>query len=81
MPSGVPNRTARMVSNRLPTIAFRSPPALPGGGVISVKTSSDSPPTPFTTRTNKISTSHVRPKPAAAMASVVAKRFRQRLRR
>ena len=37
-------------------IGFNKPPALPGGGVISVNTASDRPPTPFTTSTVKIST-------------------------
>ena len=61
-------------------IGFSRPPALPGGGVISVNTASDSPPTPLTTSTSRMSTSQVRPKPAAPIDSAVAKRFRHRRR-
>ena len=50
MPSGVPISTASMVRIRLPMIGLSRPPAPPGGGVISVNTASDSPPTPFTTQ-------------------------------
>ena len=46
-------------------IGFNRPPSPPGGGVISVNTAGDSPPTPLTTNTIRISTSQVRPKPAA----------------
>ena len=38
MPIGVPIATASTVMIRLPTIGLSKPPALPGGGVISVKT-------------------------------------------
>src|SRR5260370_32351971 len=37
MPIGVPMMIASTVSTRLPTIGLRSPPACPGGGVISVR--------------------------------------------
>ena len=80
MPSGVPNATARMVRIRLPTIGLSRPPAPPGGGVISVNTASVSPPTPFTTSTSKINTSHVKPKAAAPIESAVAMRSPQRRR-
>lgn len=47
MPIGVPTNVASATSSRLPTIAFaRPPPAVFGGGVDSVKSASDSPPTP-----------------------------------
>ena len=46
MPIGVPITTARTVRMRLPTIGLSSPPAAPGGGVISVKTASESPENP-----------------------------------
>ena len=40
-------RPPATVMIRLPTMALSRPPAAPGGGVISVNTASDSPPTPF----------------------------------
>ena len=43
MPIGVPMTTAMTVIIRLPMIGLSSPPADPGGGVISVKTASESP--------------------------------------
>ena len=73
MPSGVPNATASTVRIRLPTMGFSKPPAPPGGGVISVKTASESPPTPFTTSTVRIKTSQVKPKTAAPIDSAVAR--------
>ena len=61
-------------------IGLSRPPAPPGGGVISVNTASESPPTPFTTSTSRISTSQVKPKAAAPIESTVAMRFPHRRR-
>ena len=46
MPIGVPITMPSTVKMIEPMIGFRSPPALPGGGVISVKTESESPAKP-----------------------------------
>src|SRR5690348_5323565 len=80
MPSGVPIATAMAVISRLPTIGLSRPPAAPGGGVISVKTASDRPPTPSHSRTPRMSTSQVRPNTVAAMASPAATWLRRRRR-
>ena len=72
MPIGVPISTARMVRIRLPTIGLSSPPAEPGGGVISVNTASDRPLKPFHSSAPRISTSQPRPNAVAANASTVA---------
>ncbi len=69
----MPNSTANTVRIRLPTMGFSKPPAPPGGGVISVKTAGESPPTPFTTSTVRIKASQVKPKAAAPTDSAVAK--------
>ena len=66
MPIGVPTRTATIVMIRLPTMAFSSPPLLPGAGVISVKVAATSPGTPFMMRTPRIHASHASPKAEAA---------------
>ena len=46
---------------RLPTMALRRPPVEPGGGVICVKTDSDSPPKPCKNRSKRMMTSQLRP--------------------
>ena len=43
MPIGVPIATASTVRIRLPMMGLSRPPLAPGGGVIWVKTASDSP--------------------------------------
>src|SRR5215831_2296717 len=80
MPIGVPMRTPSAVSARLPTMAFKRPPAEPGGGVFSVKTASDSPPKPSYSSTNRISTSQPRPNRVAASARPLAMAFCRRRR-
>ena len=49
MPIGVPIATPIAVMMRLPTMALSRPPELPGGGVISVNTPSESPEKPWYT--------------------------------
>ena len=66
MPIGVPMRTAITVSMMLPTIGLSSPPAEPGGGVISVKTAGDRPLRPSNRRVPRIMTSQPRPTTVAA---------------
>jgi hypothetical protein len=66
IPIGAPMKTPKTVSIRLPTMALARPPALPGGGVISVKMASDRPPTPFQRSVAKTITSHAAPKAVAA---------------
>ena len=61
MPIGVPISTASIVRIRLPTIGLSRPPAAPGGGVISVKTASDSPLKPSHSSAPRISTSQPSP--------------------
>ena len=57
---------------RLPMIGFNRPPDAPGGGVISVKTRSDSPLKPSHSRTARISTSQARPKIVAPNERLIA---------
>src|ERR1700752_424501 len=78
MPIGVPISTARNVRIRLPMIGFSSPPAEPGGGVISVNTASESPPKPFQRRTPRTQTSQPSPKSVAASDNAVAVPLRRR---
>ena len=78
MPSGVPIATAIDVITRLPTIGLSSPPAEPGGGVISVNTASDRPLKPFHNSTARISTSQERPKAVAAKDSPMVMTLRRR---
>ena len=65
MPIGVPITTASTVRIRLPMIGLSRPPAAPGGGVISVKTRSESPLKPSQSSTPSTSTSQPRPKTVA----------------
>ncbi len=78
MPSGVPTTTPITVMIKLPAIAFKRPPALPGGGVICVKTANDSPANPFQKSTARIRNSQVRPKPAATTLRPSQIEFRRR---
>ena len=71
MPSGAAITSPSAVWIRLPTIEFNNPPATPGGAVILVKTSSDSPPTPFQNSAPRIRTSQPRPNAVAAHASAI----------
>ena len=50
---------------RLPTMALRRPPELPGGGVIWVNTASERPENPCQNRTTRIMNSPVSPMAAA----------------
>ena len=58
MPIGVPSDDADDGHDELPTMAFSRPPALPGGGVISVKTASDEAADAFQSSAPRISASH-----------------------
>ncbi len=78
MPIGVPMATASPVMTRLPTIGLSSPPAAPGGGVISLNTCSESPEKPSHNSVPRISTSQPRPKAVAANESVMVVRLRRR---
>src|SRR3546814_10148046 len=80
MPIGVPIKTPITVISRLPTMALRRPPAAPGGGVISVKTSSDRPPKPSYSRVPRISTSTKIPTAAAKIDRATTARLRRRRR-
>src|SRR5437879_6339413 len=71
MPVGVPIRVATRVITTLPKIAFNSPPALPGGGVISLNSAGVIAATPFHSRVHRTRTSHKRPKAVAATDKVV----------
>ena len=78
MPSGVPTATPMTVMIRLPTIAFKRPPALPGGGVFCVKTATDSPANPFQNSTTRIMNNPIRPMAAAATLRPIHMAFRRR---
>ena len=67
MPSGAPIARPITVVTMLPTIEFRRPPTTPGGAVLLVKTSSDSPPTPFHSSVARMMTSMLRPSAVAAI--------------
>src|SRR5262245_44573597 len=58
--------TARTVRIRLPTMGLSSPPSEPGGGVISVKTASESPLNPSHKSTTRITSSQPSPSSVAA---------------
>src|SRR5262245_36565020 len=58
--------TARTVRIRLPTMGLSSPPSAPGGGVISVKTASESPLNPSHKSTARITISQPSPSSVAA---------------
>ena len=53
---------------RLPTIGLSRPPSAPGGGVISVKTASESPENPCQTSSPRIATSQPSPSSVAPIA-------------
>src|SRR6516225_11065308 len=78
MPIGVPMTTARTVRMRLPAIGLSSPPAEPGGGVISVNTANESPLNPCQSRAPRISTSHPSPNSVAASERAMAIWLRRR---
>ena len=63
MPVGVPIRVAIKVITTLPKIAFSNPPALPGGGVISVNNAGVIAAIPFHSNVHRTRTSHSKPKP------------------
>src|SRR5262249_61391219 len=58
--------TASTVRIRLPTMGVSSPPSEPGGGVISVKTASESPLNPSHKSTTRITISQPTPNNVAA---------------
>ena len=78
MPIGVPIATASTVRIRLPMIGLSRPPSAPGGGVISVNTFSDRPPTPSHSSTPRISTSQPSPNAVAANDRLIVIALRRR---
>ena len=78
MPIGVPIATASTVSIRLPMIGLSSPPAAPGGGVISVNTLSESPLSPSHSNTPRIRASHPSPNTVADTDRTIATALRRR---
>ena len=78
MPIGVPKTTAKVVMIRLPTMALSRPPSAPGGGVISVKTASDSPLNPSHSSTPRITTSQPSPSSVAPNDRPIAILLRRR---
>ncbi|MNM45861.1 hypothetical protein D3C81_567890 [compost metagenome] len=76
MPNGVPNTVAHRINKPLPAMAFaRPPPAVFGGGVISVNNASDIPSMPLVTVENRIHTSQNRPNTMVAIDKNSASRF------
>ncbi len=71
IPIGVPMKTPMTVMMRLPTIGFSRPPALPGGGVISVKTAALRPLKPFQNSAPRMSASMARPSAVATSDSAI----------
>src|SRR5271166_1812028 len=65
IPVGVPIKVATKVITTLPKIAFSSPPALPGGGVIWLNSAGVIAANPFHSRVHRTRTSHNRPKAVA----------------
>jgi hypothetical protein len=81
MPMGVPSSVANPTITTEPKIAFARPPvSASGGGVISVKVASASPPTPRRTVSNRIHNNQKMPKAIAASDNTRATAF-TRLRR
>src|SRR6266852_9186574 len=80
MPVGVPIKVAIRVIITLPKIAFNSPPALPGGGVIWLNSAGVIAAAPFHSRVHRTRTSHKRPKPVAATDSVMIRPLAMRRR-
>ena len=78
MPTGVPIAVPAPTMKRLPRIAFKRPPSLPGGGVILVNSASDSPPTPACSSVHRIQPSQNRPNSMASMDTVMLKRCTKR---
>jgi hypothetical protein len=77
-PSGAPTATPITVRIRLPAIAFRSPPELPGGGVICVKTASERPEKPCQNSTTIIMNRPISPMAAATTLRLIQILFLQR---
>ena len=63
---------------RLPMIGLSRPPSEPGGGVISVKTASESPESPCHSSSQRISTSQPSPNNVAANDRPIAILLRRR---
>jgi hypothetical protein len=72
MPMGVPTKVASATITNEPKIALAMPPASFGGGVISVKVASASPPMPWRSVSHRIHTSQNTPKAIAASDSARA---------
>src|SRR5262249_49785764 len=70
--------TARTVRMRLPIMGLRTPPAAPGGGVISVNTASERPEKPYHSSTARITTNQPSPTNVAASESPIMIRLRRR---
>src|SRR5271169_6025394 len=73
MPVGVPIRVAIRVITTLPKIAFNSPPALPGGGVIWLNSAGVIAAIPFSSRVHSTRTSHNSPKAVAMTDKAMTK--------
>src|SRR6266852_9699161 len=80
IPVGVPIKVAIRVIITLPKIAFNSPPALPGGGVIWLNSAGVIAATPFHSRVHRTRMSHKRPKAVAATESVMTRPLAMRRR-
>ena len=75
MPVGVPIAVAIPTISRLPTIAFSSPPLLPGGGVICVKIAGPIAPMPPISSEPSTSTSSASPTAVATNDSPMMMRL------
>src|SRR5947207_5220850 len=80
IPVGVPTMVAISVIARLPAIAFRRPPLLPGGGVISVNKAGLIAPTPLIRSVPSTSASHSKPNPVATTESAIISQLVSRRR-
>src|SRR6266403_516291 len=80
IPVGVPIKVAIRVIITLPKIAFNSPPALPGGGVIWLNSAGVIAATPFNNKVHSTRTSHKRPKAVAATDRVMTSPLAMRRR-
>src|SRR5204863_4697224 len=80
MPVGVPTSVAMRVIARLPAIALRRPPLLPGGGVIWVNRDGVIAPMPLISSVPSTSTSHSNPKAVAATDSPMISQLLSRRR-
>ena len=79
IPNGVPMNVAMVINKKLPIMALaKPPPSVLGGGVISVNTSQDNPPTPFVKVEYKIQANQTKPKITAIIEITIAILFLKR---